>query len=386
MVYATPHALPGRSGEDEVFLGRAFMKRISTLAVGALIASVLAALGAFFALYGRRAEPPPLADNVPQVFQERVRIVLITEFSVGSHAGQYLEGAQSEAAALGLSLEVVDARTDRKKMAEMLENAVLSQVHGILISHGDPQLLLKGAQRAVEKQIPVVAFDCELPLEAVNKIDQNDYKIAELGLSRILQDTQGQANLVHIWVPGYAPMEKRMETYLQFMAKHPGLREVERFGKVTNNTALQTEVAMSEVLERHPKGSIDVVWATWDEFAKGAAQAIRRAGRSEIKLYGIDLSDEDLELIQDPESPWVATVGASPAAVGRVQVRLLAYRIAGLPVPERYSLEPVLVAREMLPRDEKVSMASLHQYVPGFGDAKDFNAPWIQELKERSRR
>lgn len=80
-----------------------------------------------------------------------------------------------------------------------------------------------------------------------NKSDQNDHKIAELGLTRILQDTGGKANLVHIWVPGYAPMEKRMETYTRFMASHPGLHE------------------------------IDVVWATWDEFAKGAANAIRRA-------------------------------------------------------------------------------------------------------------
>jgi simple sugar transport system substrate-binding protein len=312
--------------------------------------------------------------------------VLITEFSTGSHASQYLEGARSEAAALGLSLEVVDARNDRQKMAEMLENAVLSQAGGIMFSHGDPRPLLKGAQRAVEKGIPVVAFDCEIPLAAVNKIDQNDHKIAELGLSRILEDTQGKASLVHIWVPGYAPMDKRMETYTQFVARHPGLREVERFGKVTNNTSLQTEVVMNEILQKHPKGTIDVVWATWDEFAKGAASAIRKADRSEIKLYGIDISDEDLELIQDPASPWIATVGVPPAAIGRVQVRLLAYRIAGYPVPERYSLQPVLVAREMLPRDEKVSMASLHKYVPGFGDAADFNDAWIQKLKERNRR
>ena len=362
------------------------MKQITKLVVSGLGVALLAGLAAFFAWRGHGAPAPLPADEIPRVFQERVRIVLITEFSAGSHASQYLEGARSEAAALGFNLEVMDARTDRVKMAEMLENAVLSQVQGILISHGDPQLLLKGAQRAVEKKIPVVAFDCEIPLQAVNKIDQNDHKIAELGLTRILQDTGGKANLVQIWVPGYAPMEKRMETYTRFMASHPGLHEVERFGKVTNNTALQTEVAMSEVLAKHPKGSIDVVWATWDEFAKGAANAIRRAGRSEIKLYGIDLSDEDLEMIQDPQSPWVATVGGPPAAIGHVQMRLLAYRIAGLPVPEHYSLDPVLVAREMLPRDEKVSMGSLHRYVPGFSDVADFNDPWVQKLKERNQK
>ncbi|HLL03187.1 MAG TPA: sugar ABC transporter substrate-binding protein [Myxococcaceae bacterium] len=362
------------------------MNGITTRAVAVLCAVALAGLGALFALRSREAAPSAPGDEVPAALRKRVRIALIMELSSGAHATQYLEGARSEAAALGFSLEVLDARHDRQKMAELLENAVLSQADGIMLSHGDPRVLLKGAQRAVDKGIPLVAFDCELPLPAVNKVDQNDHKIAELGLSRILQDTSGKARLVHIWVPGYAPMDKRMETYTRFVAKHPGLRELERFGKVTNNTSLQTEVAMNELLQKYPRGSIDVVWATWDEFAKGAGSAIRKANRGEIKLYGIDLSDENLALIQDPISPWLATVGVSPAAIGRVQVRMLAYRIAGYPVPERYSLQPVLVSREMLPTNERVTMASLHKYVPGFGDATDFNDAWIQKLKEQSGR
>jgi hypothetical protein len=61
---------------------------------------------------------------------------------------------------------------------------------------------------------------------------------------------------------------------------------------------------------------------------------------------------------------------------------MLMYRIAGKSVPGRYSLEPVLVAREMLPQGQKVSMDTLHTIVPGFGDTKDFNEPWIATLKE----
>jgi simple sugar transport system substrate-binding protein len=357
------------------------MKRTTTWILAAICAVALAALVAFVALRHRGSDPAT-AKDAPEAPGKRARVVLITEFSAGTHATQYIDGAKREAAALGLSLEVMDARNDRRRMAELLDNAIVQKVDGILISHGDPEQLLKGAERALARGIPVVAFDCEIPLEAVHKIDQNDHKIAEMGLQRLLKDTQGRANLVHIWVPGYAPMEKRMETFTRLMASNPGVREVERFGKATNNTPLQTEVAMSEVLQKHPKGSIDVVWATWDEFARGAASAIRKAGRSEIKLYGIDISDEDLEMIQDPASPWVVTVGCPPAAVGRAQVRMLMYRIAGKSVPGRYSLEPVLVAREMLPQGQKVSMDTLHTIVPGFGDTKDFNEPWIATLKE----
>lgn len=321
--------------------------------------------------------------EIPARFDKEVKLVVIREYSADTHSKLYFDGVRKEATSLGFQLEIMDARNDRKKMAKMLDTAVLKQADAILISHGSPDDLLKGIGMARRRKIPVVAFDCEIPLSDVVKIDQDDHKMAELGLNRIVQDTQGKAKLVQIWVGGYAPADKRMETFQSFMLKHPGIEEIERFGKVTNNTALQTQVMMKSVLQKYPKGSIDVVWANWDEYARGAARAIQAAGRDEIKLYGIDISDEDLEMIQDPDNPWIATVGVAPEAIGKVQVRIAAHLLAGAQVPERYSLVPVLITREMLPTDQPVSMATLHQYVPGFGETTDFLPPWMLELKAR---
>ncbi len=322
--------------------------------------------------------------EIPAVFHEKLNIVLITEFSTGTHATQYIAGIEKEATSLGFHLEIMDARNKRDQMTKMVYNAVIQQVDGILLSHGDPELLLEGVKTAVRNNIPVVAFDCEIPLKEVVKIDQDDYKIAELGLKQMIRDTNGAAKLVHIWVPGYAPMEKRMKTYQELMPDYPNIEEIERFGQVTNNTALQTQVAMKALLDKYPKGTIDVVWATWDEFAKGAARAIQEAKRDEIRLYGIDVSNEDLEMLQDPTNPWVATIGVAPEAIGKVQVRIVAYLLAQQAVPERYSLDPVLISRDMLPTDKKVTMETLHEYVQGFGDTTAFQDPWIEELKAKT--
>ena len=42
---------------------------------------------------------------------------------------------------------------------------------------------------------------------------------------------------------------------------------------------------------KYPEGEIDAIFATWDAFAIGAAQAVREAGRDEISIYGIDVSN-----------------------------------------------------------------------------------------------
>ena len=322
--------------------------------------------------------------GMPARLKKTVKLAVIIEYSADTHSKIYLGGVKKEAASLGFKLDIMDARNDRKKMVKMLDNAVLQQADAILISHGSPDDMLKGVRRALRRHIPVVSFDCEIPLEDVVKIDQDDHKMAEMGLQKIVQDTNGRAKLVQIWVGGYAPADKRMEAFKAFMSDHPGIVEIERFGKVTNNTALQTQVLMKGILQKYPKGAIDVVWANWDEYAKGSAKAIMEAGRSEIKLYGVDVSDEDLSMIQDAGNPWVATVGVAPEAIGKVQVRIAAHRLAGKKVAERYSLTPVLISRDMLPADHPVSMDTLHKYIPGFGDVKDFLPGWIKELKAKN--
>lgn len=299
-------------------------------------------------------------------------VALITEFSTGDHAQQYIEGVHEEALALGLRLEVMDAKNNRSRMARMIDDATLRNVDGIMISHGSPEPLMPSVRRSLRRSIPIVAFDCEIPLPEVVKLDQDDHRIAELALESIIADTGGEADLALIWVPGYAPMEKRMDVYTRVMAEQPKLREVTRFGRVADNTALYTEITMQSVLQSHPAGTIDVVWATWDEFAKGSARAIMRQGRKEIRLYGVDISNTDLQMLQAPENPWVATVGVDPKAVGKIQVRMLAHAILGHALPERYSLQPVLITKSMLPKDVPVTMADLHRYVPGWGDCGVF--------------
>ncbi|MFP3441102.1 sugar ABC transporter substrate-binding protein, partial [Pantoea sp. SIMBA_133] len=105
-----------------------------------------------------------------------------------------------------------------------------------------------------------------------------------------------------------------------------------------------------------------------DEFAKGATRAIEQAGRDEIKVYGIDMSDEDLQLMQKDNSPWLSSAATDPAEVGRVQVRFAYQKIAGEDTPDIFSLDPHLVKQSDLP-EETISMDKLGEYVEGWGSS-----------------
>ncbi|MEW4372338.1 sugar ABC transporter substrate-binding protein [Paenibacillus kandeliae] len=311
-------------------------------------------------------------------------IALIMRLNNGNFSAQYVDGVKDQVAKYGGTVTVISADNDLSKMASSLDAAVnQGQFDGILIDHGDAGALTAGVQKAVQAGIPVVAFDSALDgIQGVTSLAQNDQKMAELTLDQLAADAGGKGNIVKIWVAGFPPMESRQISYKKFQEKYPNIKEIAAFG-TADNAQLDAQTQMEAILKQYPnKGDITAVWASWDEFAKGASNAIKQAGRNEIKVYGIDMSDEDLSMIQDTTSPWVASAAVDPTTIGRVQVRYLYQKFAGDTSDQKVELEPVYVKRDDLPKDKKVTTADLNQYVKGWGESDQGNTDQLKELEK----
>ncbi|BAH46090.1 MULTISPECIES: sugar ABC transporter substrate-binding protein [Brevibacillus] len=333
-----------------------------------LITSLVLAASVLVTACGSGATTGTGSTNGGASGEKAKRIALIMRQNVGTFSAQYINGVKKEVEKNGGELTVFNADTDLAKMASNLDAAVNQRFDGILIDHGTAEALQQGTQKAVDKKIPVVLFDTDINIPGVPVVAQDDNKLAELSLEKLAADTNGKGNIVKVWVAGFAPMEKRQVTYEAFQKKYPDLKEIAAFGSATNNTALDTQTQMEAILKKYPnKGDITAVWAAWDEFAKGATRAIQQAGRTEIKVYSIDLSDEDLQMIQAENSPWAATAAVDPSNIGRIHAQTVFQKIKGEQVPDNVKLNPVLVKQEDLPKDKKVTMGDLSQYVQEWG-------------------
>lgn len=318
--------------------------------------------------------------------EAKKRIALVMQFNIGTFSAQYVAGVKEQVEKFGGELTVFTADNDLAKMSSQLDAAVNQRFDGILIDHGTPEALTQGVKKAVEQKIPVIAFDAALDIPGVTVLEQGDVKMAESTLEKLAEDAGGKGNIVKIWVAGFAPMERRQIAYKQFQEKYPEIKEIAAFGSASANTALDTQTQMEAILKQYPNpGDITAVWAAWDEFAKGATRAIQQAGRTEIKVYGIDLSDEDLQMIQDPASPWIASAAVDPSDIGRVQVRYLYKKIKGEETPQNVSLDPILVTRDMLPK-EKVTMGDLSKHIEGWGQSTQGMEEWMKELEAQNQK
>ncbi len=337
---------------------------------------------------GGSGTPAPAVENLPAALAEKgdIKINVIRKIGGDDHTAQFLAGAKQEGESLGFGVDTFSAGGDTGKFLDALEQAANGDYDGVVISHGDDPATVDAVKKLADKGIPVVAFDSTGDLSAVEGTtltSQDDEALAQFALDQLVKEQGEDAKIVYLWVDGFPPMVRRNAVYQATLEKYPNLKELERFGVANDNTSVDTQNAVAAMLAKYPKGEIDAIFATWDAFASGAARALIEAGRTEIKIYGIDVSNADLQIMQEENSPWVATAAVDPKMIGAVNVRLLAKKLAGEETPAAVNLEAALIDQATLSKaSEAVNMQTLADVIPGWGQTDAFEEDWMKSLKE----
>lgn len=209
---------------------------------------------------------------------EEVKIKVIRKIGGDDHTAQFLAGAKAEGEALGFKVDVFTANGDTAKFHDAINQGLQQDYDGFIISHGDDAATVNDVKKLTDKGKSVVTFDSNPDLaqvEGVTLTSQDDEALATQALDQLVKDQNGEANIVYLWVDGFPPMVRRNKVYQETLKANPGIKEVERFGVAAADTSVQTQNAVAAMLNKHPKGEIDAIFATWDAFAIGAARAIK---------------------------------------------------------------------------------------------------------------
>lgn len=364
-----------------------FKKNKLSVALVLLLAIVIAATGC-------GADPAKSGGsvkevaNLPAALKDKgdISIKVIRKIGGDDHTAQFLAGAKQEGEALGFKVDTFTANGDTAKYLDAIEQAANSDVDAVVLSHAEDAAVVELAQKLRDKGIEVVAFDSIGDLstiEGVTLTSQKDEALAQYALDELVKQHGEEAKIVYLWVDGFPPMVRRNHVYQDVLTQYPGIQEVGRFGVASDNTSVDTQNAVAAMLTQYPKGEIDAIFATWDAFAIGATRALVEAGRTEIKIYGIDVSNADLQAMQEENSPWVATAAVDAKMIGAVNVRIAAKKLAGEDTPATYDLDAALITQESLKKSsEAVNVATLADLIPGWGTTDAFEEDWMKALKE----
>lgn len=305
-----------------------------------------------------------------------VEIALVRYLSTGDFFQAYLAGVEAQAEALGINLRVLDSRQDAALQSDMVDQAIALGVDGIIIQHGLTESMQAAAQRAVDAGIPTVAFDVDVENDAIPQIEQSDYQLGKLALEQAIADHGDAFRAAYVYVPGIAPLDRRDVAWQEVKEAHPGIEEVAQFGTLDNPIANSVANQARSVLQANP--DVTVIFAPYDEFAKGAKIAVDEAGLTDqIDIYSADVSTADIAAMREPGSAWVATVATNPAVVGEVSVRALAMMLAGEEPGDSVVVPPTLITQAFLNENDIANMEDLAAQMPQFSHADVATPDWM---------
>jgi simple sugar transport system substrate-binding protein len=305
-----------------------------------------------------------------------VKIALVSYISGGDFFEAFQSGAQAQAKKIGVDLRIFPGKQDAAQEREQIEQAVNLGVKAIVIDHGLPESLKDVAQKALDAGVKVIAFDVNLDNPKIPQVEQSDHQIARLALEQAIKDNGESFKAGYVYVAGFAPLDRRDEIWTEFKKKYPGVQEVAHFGAVDSTTAATVADQAKAALRAHPE--ITVVFAPYDEFARGVKLAVNELGLAgKVKIYSADVSTANINEITEKDSPWVATVATNPAVVGAVAVRAAALEVAGVDPGHNIVVDPTLLTQDALRKADVKSVEELSAKIPAFGASPAATAPWL---------
>ncbi len=323
------------------------------------------------------------AGDMPAPFDNAgdVKIALVRYLSTGDFFQAYLSGVESQAAAIGVDLRIFDSRQDAALQADMVDQAIAIGVDGIIVQHGLTESMQDAVQRALDAGIKVVAFDVNVENAAVPQVEQSDYLLGKLALEQAIVDNGDTWKAGYVYVAGIAPLDRRDVAWQDVKAENPGIEELAMFGTLDNPIANSVANQARSVLQANPE--ITVMFAPYDEFAKGVKIAVDEAGMTDqVDIYSADVSTADISAMREPGSAWAATVATNPAVVGEVSVRTLAMLLAGEDPGHNVVVPPTLITQAFLNDNDIKNMDDLSANMPQFAHA-DVSVPAWMPLPPR---
>lgn len=321
---------------------------------------------------------------------DQIKIAVVRNLSSDDHTKQFLDGCKTEGEAFGYKVDTFISDGDDAKMQELVAQAIQKDYDGLIVSHGKAEYSYDMLKPAIDKGMKVVGFDTVAvkdgaQLEGFTATAQDDQKLAELSLGELAaKGKDGKpARVIKVWYgPGVPPLDNRDTIYKQYEQK--GLIETVEFVGPSNLQDVQGEIStrMAAVLAKYPAGTIDGIWGSWDEMAKGALTALKDAGRTDIPLISIDVSNQDINLMREQPEVWQATAAVDPKLIGTVDMRILAKKLKGEETPATYNLEAKLIKAADLGAD--TSMDTLKEIVEGWGVSDAFDEAWMKELRTKN--
>lgn len=260
-------------------------------------------------------------------------VTVVTPYLAQPGTQMYLDGFETDAAAAGWDVNVIDTAGDVAAVIARIEDAVTQNVDAIVINV-DPAQVAVGLQAASDAGIPVIGMDSGMDPLLYTNVTSNGYAMAAETSVFVANEITGAGNVVMFVFDAFPPVQIRGVVADAVFANFPDIDVIDRITPdVQDGGIADSRAKMEALLAANPEpGSISAVWAAWDQPALGAMQAIEESGRAGegIVIVGMDANPQARDAIAAGGN-FKASMAQDFEGIGSAVAAATARAIAGEP-------------------------------------------------------
>lgn len=238
------------------------------------------------------------------------------------------ETMRAEAAERGFDLAIVSCEMDPARQVSQFEDFITQRVDAILAAPCDSKAVVPSIDAAERAGIPVFTIDIAAHGgNVVSHIASDNAEGGRLAARTLATLIGGSGDIVIIDHPDVASGQDRVRGFEEEMAKHPGVRIVQR--PSAGGQRARAMAVMEDMLQVHR--SLKGVFGINDDSALGALSVLEAANRTDIVIVGFDATAEAREAVRRG-SALRADIAQHPHEIARTAVDAIDRHFAGEPV------------------------------------------------------
>lgn len=276
---------------------------------------------------------------------------------------------------------VFDAYGSIETQKAFISSAIALGFNAIITTDGNSTILCSVINQALNNDIIVASYDFDISCGPNHIIvSQNDTQLAELSLSQAVLDNGYNATVGYVNDLAFTPLSNRNIVYQQIKQSYHWVQDWFTGTVVsTNIVSVNTNLVDNELTSNLPN-LVDFIFAPYDVFSQASLAAIylQNLQHNHTKVYGVDISTEDIILMTATNSPWIATAGTNPSGIGAILVRVVSLRLSREQFVNTILIPGVLITQDFLVANHIQTIAELSNAIPDL-QYKNFEVScWIE--------
>lgn len=181
-------------------------------------------------------------------------------------------------------------------------NALVAQKPDILfVLASDPDGITQSLQKAMDAGIPTFVSERVNNVEVTQNICFDDYSAGYASMSALCEALDGKGKIAMCLLDSNAVWNTRDIAAYDVLENYPDIEVVATWSWDSTGVVTPRQ-AVDNFLTQFPKaGSLDAIWAPWDNLTLEGIPAAEEAGRTEIKFCSLDGTPRAIQMLCESE-------------------------------------------------------------------------------------